>query len=351
MSLALDQIHHGDARQLLREVEPESIACAIWSPPYHVGKAYERDQSFTEWQSLLQEVIRLHTPLLKPGGFLVVNIADILAFPDPEMPRIQALNPKKQRFTLTSEQILAVKAEHPDWNRHQLARHFGCSEQTIDRRLNGNNIRGGKYQSQTRVYLVGHGVEQAALAAGLYLYDRRVWVKDPCWENSKWHTLSYRAVDEFEYLYIFWKPGITTVDRHRLSAQEWGEWGSRAVWNIRSVKNNRDHEAKFPLELPQRLIQLLTDEGDTVLDCFIGSGTTAVAAIGQHRHYLGIELDENYVELARKHCREAARLAASLKPLKDVPTRAGDAKPRKGAASQSAPELVSSAYPARLFPE
>ena len=49
------------------------------------------------------------------------------------------------------------------------------------------------------------------LKAGFYLYDRRVWVKDACWENSRWHSLSYRSVDEFEYIYIFWKPGITTI--------------------------------------------------------------------------------------------------------------------------------------------
>ena len=136
-------------------------------------------------------------------------------------------------------------------NRRQLASLLGCSEQTVDRRLHGNNIRGGKYNTQTRVKIVGGMLEEMALDAGLYPYDRRIWVKDAAWANSSWTTNSYRAVDEFEYLYIFWKPGITNVDRHRLSKEEWAEWGSRAVWNIRSVQRNDDHEAKFPLELPQ----------------------------------------------------------------------------------------------------
>src|SRR5262249_49102935 len=163
--------------------------------------------------------------------------------------------------------------------------------------LNSNNIRGGKYNTQTRVHLVGGIIEQAGANAGLYLYDRRVWVKDAAWKNSKWHTLSYRSVDEFEYLYIFWKPGATIIDRNKLTPQEWVEWGSRGIWNIPSVRTNDDHEAKFPLELPRRVIKLFTARGDTVLDCFMGSGTTGVAAIGEGRNYIGIELLPEYVEL------------------------------------------------------
>jgi DNA modification methylase len=147
---------------------------------------------------------------------------------------------------------------------------------------------------------VGGLLEEAACSAGLALYDRRIWAKDPAWENSRWHTNSYRAVDEFEYIYIFWKPGITQVKRDRLSREEWVEWGSRGVWSFPSVRANDDHEAKFPLELPRRVIRLLTDPGDTVLDCFIGSGTTAVAALREGRHYIGIDAVEGYVRLARR---------------------------------------------------
>jgi DNA modification methylase len=131
------------------------------------------------------------------------------------------------------------------------------------------------------------------------MYDRRAWVKDAAWENSRWHSLSYKSVDEFEYLYIFWKPGVTKVDRTRLTNEEWRDWGSRAVWYIPSVRANDDHEAKFPLELPLRFIQLLTEPDEVVLDCFMGSGTTAMAAIRQGRRFVGIELIEEYVELAQ----------------------------------------------------
>lgn len=292
----------GDSRELLQMITPDSVACSIWSPPYHVGKEYETGNTYEDWQSLIREILALHYAAIKPGGFVAINIADILCFPDPSMPRIMAANTSRHRSTVTREQVLAAKREHPEFNRYQLAELLGCSEQTVDRRLNGNNIRGGKYETQTRVKLAGGFIEQAGLDAGFYLYDRRIWKKDAAWENSRWHTMSYRAVDEFEDIYILWKPGITTINRDRLTKTEWVKWGSRAVWEIPSVRVNDNHEAKFPLELPRRLIQLLTEPDDVVLDCFIGSGTTAVAAIIMGRRYIGIDNQSKYVEMAKAAC-------------------------------------------------
>ena len=286
MSLSINQIHLGDARYLLPQVALNSINCSVWSPPYFVGKQYEKYLSYEEWKTLLETVVLHHFGLLKPGGFMVVNIADILCFADESMPKIQAQNISRHRSTVSREAVLSLSERFPTHNRRQLAEILGCSEQTIDRRMHGNNIRGGKYNTQTRVHLVGEILEKAAMKAGLYLYDRRVWIKDAAWENSKWATLSYRSIDEFEYLYFFWKPGETIVDRERLTSKEWGEWGSRGVWHMASVRANDDHEAKFPIELPRRVMKLLTAHGDTVLDCFMGSGTTGVAAILEGRNYL-----------------------------------------------------------------
>lgn len=299
-------IIQGDARHLDKLFAPESVALSVWSPPYHVGKSYERDQSFLEWKVLLRRTIAGHGMILKPGGFMVINIADILCFPDPNIPRIQAENISHwKRADITREKILEVKAAHPDWNRYQIAAYLGCSEQTIQRRLEGNNVRGGKYTTQTRVFLVGGLIEEMAYESGLYLYDRRIWVKDAAWENSKWHTMSYRAVDEFEYIYIFWKPGSTVVDKSRLSKDEWIAWGSRAVWYIPSVRANDDHEAKFPLELPRRIIRLFSAPGDMVIDPFVGSGTSAVAAVLEGRAFVGIDIEPRYVAMARKAMQRA----------------------------------------------
>lgn len=298
--LATGVIHHGDARELLSKIAPNSVALSVWSPPYFVGKEYEADLTFDGWQHLLETVIARHFPIIKPGGFLVINIADILVFRDEAMPRVQADVVQSKRSPVTRDDVLRAMAEHPEYNRYQLAKLLGCSEQTIDRRLHGNNIRGGKYEPQTRVKIVGGLIEEWALKAGFYPYDRRIWVKDAAWENSRWASLSYRAVDEFEYLYIFWKPGITKYDRARLTPDEWRNWGSRGVWSFPSVRANDDHAAKFPLELPLRVIRLLTEPDEIVLDCFMGSGTTALAALQLNRQYIGIELQAEYVELARR---------------------------------------------------
>jgi site-specific DNA-methyltransferase (adenine-specific) len=302
--LALDEIHCGDAPTLVGRIAPESVALSVWSPPYHVGKKYEEHMTFGDWQRLLRDTIQAHCRVLVKGGFLVVNVADIQCFRDESIPRIQAPNVSKLKSKVTRADVLEAKRKHPDYNRYQLAALLGCSEQTIDRRLNGNNIRGGKYATQTRVQLVGHLIDRFARDAGLYLYDRRVWVKDPTWANSQWHSNSYRAVGEFEDLYVFWKPGETPIDRNRLEPHEWAEWGSRQVWQFPSVRANDDHEAKFPIDLPRRFIRMLTAPGDTVLDCFVGSGTTAVAAVREGRRFIGIDITPEYVELARENVRK-----------------------------------------------
>jgi len=304
-----NDIYCGDARTLLTRIRQNSVDLSFWSPPYFVGKSYEKDLSFEDWQNLLRTVILLHFPIIKPGGFLAINIADILAFSDPKMPRIQANNVSNKRSKVTREQIIEALKDHPDYNRYSLAKLLGCSEQTIQRRMEDNNVRGGKYEIQTKVKTVGGLVESWAADAGFYLYDRRIWVKDPCWENSRWHSLSYRSVDEFEYVYIFWKPGITTIDRNRLTKKEWSEWGSRAVWHFSQVRSHARHEAEFPVELPRRVIRLFSAPDNLILDCFVGSGTTAVAAIVHNRRYIGLDFLPECVSLAKERC-FAAKLGA-----------------------------------------
>lgn len=287
-------LYHGDCVDAMSTLAEDSVDLSIWSPPYFVGKNYEAHLDFHGWQSLIRNAIAAHSIILKPGAFMAVNMADILAFPDPTIPRYQADLTSTKRSAVTREDIESIKADHPEWNRRQIASALGCSEQTVQRRTENNNVRGGKTTPQTRVVPIAGMLDEYARAVGLVLYDRRVWVKDPAWANSRWHAGSYRAVDEFEYIYIFWKPGITKVDRTRLTRQEWTEWGSRGVWYFPSVRANREHEAMFPSELPRRLIRMLTDPGQTVLDPFAGNGTTLYEALAQGRKTIGAELDERY---------------------------------------------------------
>lgn len=299
-----NNIYLGDSCELLKGIEEDSVSLSFWSPPYFLGKEYEKGETYDSWQEMLKTVITEHYRILKPGGFLVINIADILSFEDPKMPKIMGLNPSNRKCSVTKEMILKAKEDHPEYNRDQLAALLHCSEQTIDRRLNGNNIRGGRYAPGTHVKLVGGSLEQYAYDAGLFLYDKRIWKKDPAWANCKWTTNTLKAVSESEDLYIFWKAGEYVVNRDRLTSQEWKEWGYRQIWDIASVRANDVHPAMFPQQLALRVIKLYTDEGDVVLDPFLGSGTTALAAIKLNRKFIGIEKIKQYYDIASKNIKD-----------------------------------------------
>ena len=297
---AFNRIVAGDAREELRKLPAASVDLSFWSPPYYVGKSYERHLSFDDWRELLRDVIHCHSRVIKPGGFLAVNISDILCFPDVAMPKFQANNLRRKTSSVTREQVLAARDAHPQAKRQELAALLGCSEQTIQRRLEHNNVRGGKQSASTKVLLTGCMVAEWAEEAGFYLYDQRIWHKDPCWANSRWHSNSYRAVDEFEHVYVFWRPGITQYDRRRLTPSEWAAWGSRGVWNIRSVSRNQRHEAEFPEELAGRVIRLFSPIGGVVLDPFVGTGTTTKVAKLLGRQWLGIDINTEYARMAHK---------------------------------------------------
>lgn len=290
----------GDARDVLACIPSNSVDLSFWSPPYHVGKSYEQGKTFGEWLDLIRIVVKEHSRIIKPGCFMVVNIGDILCFPDESIPRFQADNVRGKKVRVTRNDVLSARQEHPYASRRELAGLLGCSEQTVQRRLEGNNVRGGKSNPQTKIILSGSILASLTENCGLYLYDKRIWHKDPCWTNSQWHSNSYRAVDEFEHIYVFWRPGVTIYDRDRLSPDEWAEWGSRGVWNIKSVRSNSRHEAEFPEDLAERVIRLFSPTDGIVLDPFVGTGTTTTVAKRLGRRWLGIDNNPVNVEMARE---------------------------------------------------
>jgi len=113
--------------------------------------------------------------------------------------------------------------------------------------------------------------------------------------------------DIHEYILVFCKESFSREGVKRkstISKEEFLEW-TKSVWTFSAVSaRSIGHPAPFPIELPYRLIQLYTFEGETVLDPFVGSGQTAIAAIRAKRHYVGYDTNEEYVKLALRRIRK-----------------------------------------------
>ena len=84
------------------------------------------------------------------------------------------------------------------------------------------------------------------------------------------------------------------------------------------MNNKKKHSAAFPDQLPEWFIKLFTDPGDLVLDPFIGSGTTAVAAIKLGRHYVGIEKQKKYWNIAQKNTRLSKAVPEIKKQIRNA---------------------------------
>jgi site-specific DNA-methyltransferase (adenine-specific) len=113
--------------------------------------------------------------------------------------------------------------------------------------------------------------------------------------------------DIHEYILVFSKESFSRKrgrKKDTITKEDFLEW-TKSVWTFPAVSaQSIGHPAPFPVELPYRLIQLYTFEGDVVLDPFIGSGQTAIAAMKARRHYIGYDTNKEYAKLAEKRIRK-----------------------------------------------
>ncbi len=292
-----DAIAACDVRKGLASIRRGSVALSLFSPPYLTGKAYERDLTLESWQALIAEVLHLHAEVLQPGGIAVVNVAHHRSWPGPAVEEHGKAANQHRTSGPTAAEVAAAEATHPELGQRGIARLLGCSEQTVARWRGGNNRRTGAHRPSV-VLPLGNEIDAAAAGAGLRAYDRRIWHKSPAWSTCRWHASSYRAIDEFEHLLMYRRPGPMRYERERLTPAEWAQWGSRGVWTIPSVKSQGRHGAEFPDGLAERVVRLLSSPGETVIDPFAGTGTTTAAARRLGRRWIGIERDERNASIA-----------------------------------------------------
>jgi site-specific DNA-methyltransferase (adenine-specific) len=228
----------------MRELPDGSIALMVTSPPYHVGKEYDSGASFGEYLGLLERVFAETHRVLEPGGRAVVNVANLGRRPYvPLAALVSVMMTERLGYLMRGEVV---------WRK-------------------------------------GRGASGSC-----------AWGS---WRSAANPTLR----DLHEYCLCFSKgrmdrarKGVSTIDRDEFLA------ATLSVWDIAPESARRvGHPAPFPVALPRRFIQLYTYAGDVVLDPFMGSGSTAVAAVVSGRHFVGYETDPAYVAAAESRLRAA----------------------------------------------
>jgi DNA modification methylase len=251
----------GDARRM-DEIADGSVALIVTSPPYFAGKQYEEELdregvpgSYLEYLQLLRDVFAECKRVLEPGGRIAVNVANLGRKPYRSL--------AADVMTILQDDLHLLPRGEIIWQKGE-----GAS----------GSCAWGSFRSPTNPVL--RDVTERVIVASKGRFGRAKSPKERR-EAGLPHQSNIRA-DDFMAL---------TLD----------------VWDIPPESAVRvRHPAPFPVELPQRLIELYTFEGDLVVDPFLGSGSTLVAAHRTGRDAVGYDLDPQYVELSR------ARLAQEV---------------------------------------
>lgn len=143
---------------------------------------------------------------------------------------------------------------------------------------------------------------------GFLLREHRIWYKGSSEATSAWGSWKSASnpyeIFNHEHILIFSKDNFSrSPDNESTMTKEQFMRNTKSVWEI-SPTNSPNHPATFPKELPKRLIQLHSFKGDTVLDPFMGVGTTGQAATEEKRNFIGLDLSEEYCNIAKREISE-----------------------------------------------
>lgn len=140
----------------------------------------------------------------------------------------------------------------------------------------------------------------------LFIWDKRKIVRFSSFGSYPYPTNMFSTYP-YEWISVFAKKGKRPQvdkkikEKSKLTHLEWSSWAINSIWEMQPAKaKSEKHPAPFPEEMPKRLIKLFSFYGDTVLDPFIGTGTTAKVALELGRKAIGYELNEEYLDLIKK---------------------------------------------------
>ena len=252
-----NQLWVGDARAMTSDqVADDSVALVVTSPPYFAGKEYEEavgqghvPASYRDYLTMLREVFTVCKAKLEPGGRIAVNVANLGRRPYRSL--------SADVIGILQDDLGLLLRGEVIWRKAEGA---------------GGNCAWGSFQRPANPVL--RDLTERVVIASKGRFDRAV----PAAERAAQELPFYGTANADEFM-------DATTD----------------VWDIRPESATRvGHPAPFPVELPERLIDLYTYQHDLVLDPFMGSGSTAVAAVRTGRYYVGFDTDDSYVELAEQ---------------------------------------------------
>jgi modification methylase len=227
----------------MAELPEASVHLMVTSPPYNVGKDYDEDFTLEEYLAFLTRVWREVERVLVPGGRVCINLANL----------------------------------------------------------------GRKPYIPLHAYIIRDMVDLGFLMRGEIIWDKGASAAaSTAW--GSWRSPANPTLrDTHEYILVFSKGNFSRkklADREStISREEFLEF-TKSVWTFPAESAKKvGHPAPFPVELPYRLLQLYTYSGEVVLDPFMGSGQTALAALKAGRRYVGYDNDEAYVRLADRRVR------------------------------------------------
>jgi len=224
----------------MKDIPDNSLHLMVTSPPYNVTKEYDEDLSLKEYLNLLHNVFSETYRVLVDGGRACVNVANL----------------GRRPYLPLSDYISQIM--------------MGI----------GFQMRGEIIWNKG----AGAGVSMA-------------W--------GSWQSASNPVLrDVHEYILVFSKGSFARSKsrniENTITKEQFMEW-TKSLWTMNPESAKKvGHPAPFPIELPYRLIQLYTFKGDVILDPFMGSGTTAIAALKSERKYIGYDNDPEYIKLAEK---------------------------------------------------
>jgi DNA modification methylase len=261
--MVLDRLFHGDARLMTEDqVTDRSVALLVTSPPYFTGKEYETDMaaghvpsSYVEYLQMLHDALAVCLRKLEPGGRMAINVANLGRKPYRSL--------SADLISILQDDLGMLLRGEIIWQKAKGA---------------GGSCAWGSYRSPQNPVL--RDVTERVVIASKGRFDRAI--KRPVREQLGLPHEATIETDDFL---------AATLD----------------VWEMPTASATRvGHPAPFPVDLPRRLIEMYTYKADLVLDPFIGSGTTAIAAIETGRHYVGFDTEQPYIDLANQRIAEAS---------------------------------------------